>query len=185
MAGIGGSNRLRPVPPGRKSRTADRRSTVACQFAFRLCYLPPSGHSPRPCPRLVLASRCQPCRCTGVVCPGSVFAALFALVSGFLTACRVFGYGFGLFGSSVGVLRRAGQGQQRLSKSSAQLSGCDRLCPVRREVGKPPPALLDGHTLPQQQGRKLVKAGSGGKVLSVGSAAASPCSFQTWSAWSA
>ena len=44
-------------------------------------------------------------------------------------------------------------------------SGCDRLCPVRREVGKPPPALLDGHTLPQQKGRKLVKAGSLGKCL--------------------
>ena len=27
-----------------------------------------------------------------------------------------------------------------------QLPGCDRLRPVRREVGKPPPALLDGHT---------------------------------------
>ena len=28
---------------------------------------------------------------------------------------------------------------------------------------EPPPALLDGHTLPQQQRGKLVKAGSGGK----------------------
>ena len=41
----------------------------------------------------------------------------------------------------------------------------DRLCPVRREVGKPPPALLDGHTLPQQKGRKFVKAASLGKCL--------------------
>ena len=39
------------------------------------------------------------------------------------------------------------------------------LCPVRREVGKPPPALLGGHALPQKQGRKLVKAGSMGKSL--------------------
>ena len=30
---------------------------------------------------------------------------------------------------------------------------------------KPPPALLDGHTLPQQKGRKFVKAASLGKCL--------------------
>ena len=47
-----------------------------------------------------------------------------------------------------------------LVKIVPQLPGCDRLFPVRREVGKPPPALLDSYTLPQQKGRKLVKAGS-------------------------
>ena len=52
-----------------------------------------------------------------------------------------------------------------LVKIVPQLPGCDRLCPVRREVGKPPPALLDGYTLPQQKGRKLVKAGGLGKCL--------------------
>lgn len=52
-----------------------------------------------------------------------------------------------------------------LVKIVPQLPGCDRLCPVRREVGKPPPALLDGHTLPQQKGRKFVKAASLGKCL--------------------
>ena len=49
------------------------------------------------------------------------------------------------------------------SKIVAQLPGGNGLCPVRREVGKPPPALLDGHTLLQQQRGKLVKAGGGGK----------------------
>jgi len=48
-------------------------------------------------------------------------------------------------------------------KIVAQLPGGNWLCPVRREVGKPPPALLDGHTLLQQQRGKLVKAGGGGK----------------------
>ncbi|SCI82591.1 Uncharacterised protein [uncultured Clostridium sp.] len=64
----------------------------------------------------------------------------------------------------MGVLREQGK-DSSLVKIVPQLSGCDRLCPVRREVGKPPPALLDGHTLPQQKGRKLVKAGSLGKCL--------------------
>ena len=32
-------------------------------------------------------------------------------------------------------------------------------------VGKPSPAFLDGHALPQQKGRKLVKAGGLGKCL--------------------
>ena len=76
----------------------------------------------------------------------------------------VFGYGCGLFGGSVGVLREQGK-DSSLVKIVPQLPGCDRLCPVRREVGKPPPALLDGHTLPQQKGRKLVKAASLGKCL--------------------
>ena len=64
----------------------------------------------------------------------------------------------------MGVLREQGK-DSSLVKIVPQLPGCDRLCPVRREVGKPPPALLDGHTLPQQKGRKLVKAGSLGKCL--------------------
>ena len=53
-------------------------------------------------------------------------------------------------------------------KIVAQLPGGNGLCPVRREVGKPPPALLDGHALPQQQRGKLVKAGSGEKGFAYG-----------------
>ena len=64
----------------------------------------------------------------------------------------------------MGVLCEQGK-DSSLVKIVPQLPGCDRLCPVRREVGKPPPALLDGHALPQQKGRKLVKAGSLGKCL--------------------
>ena len=55
---------------------------------------------------------------------------------------QVLGYGFGLFGGSVGVLRKQGK-DSSLVKIVPQLTGCDRLRPVRREVGKPPPALLD------------------------------------------
>ena len=64
----------------------------------------------------------------------------------------------------MGVLRKQDK-DSSLVKIVPQLPGCDRLCPVRREVGKPPPALLDGHTLPQQKGRKFVKAASLGKCL--------------------
>ena len=53
-------------------------------------------------------------------------------------------------------------------KVVAQLPGGNGLRPVRREVTKPPPALLDGHALPQQQRGKLVKAGGGGKGLTYG-----------------
>ena len=103
----------------------------------------------------------------------------------------------------MGVLRKQDK-DSSLVKIVPQLPGCDRLCPVRREVGKPPPALLDGHTLPQQKGRKFVKAASLGKCLPYrpaqlrlvrfklgglgrlsSSGAASPCPFQTWWAWSA
>ncbi len=77
-----------------------------------------------------------------------------------------------------------GQGQQPV-KIVSQLSGCDRLCPVRREVGKPPSALLDGHALPQQKGENSSKLVASGKCRAVSSGAASPCPFQTWWAWSA
>ena len=98
----------------------------------------------------------------GVVCRGG-FCGFF-LSQAFLLGVGVFGYGCGLFGGSVGVLREQGK-DSSLVKIVPQLPGCDRLCPVRREVGKPPPALLDGHALPQQKGRKLVKAASLGKCL--------------------
>ncbi len=62
----------------------------------------------------------------------------------------------------LGVLLQNGKDGGAV-KVAAQLPGGDRLRPVWREVGQPPPALLDGHTLPQQQRGKLVKAGSGGK----------------------
>ena len=81
-----------------------------------------------------------------------------------LLGVGVFGYGCGLFGGSVGVLREQGK-DSSLVKIVPQLPGCDRLCPVWREVGKTPPALLAGHALPQQEERKLVKAGSLGKCL--------------------
>ncbi len=40
----------------------------------------------------------------------------------------------------MGVLREQGK-DSSLVKIVPQLPGCDRLCPVRREVGKPPPRL--------------------------------------------
>ena len=112
-------------------------------------------------PRLALLPG-QPCaeRC----CLPGWFLQLFSPCNGFLTAAGYSGMALGLFGGSVGVLREQGK-DSRLVKIVPQLPGCDRLCPVRREVGKPPPALLDGHALPQQKGRKLVKAASLGKCL--------------------
>ena len=73
----------------------------------------------------------------------------------------------GRFGCSGGVLfqKRKNGGAVKIV---AQLPGGNGLCPVRREVGKPPPALLDGHALPQQQRGKLVKAGSGEKGFAYG-----------------
>ena len=53
-------------------------------------------------------------------------------------------------------------------KVRPQLPGCDGLRSVRREVAEPPSALLNGHALPQQESRKLVKAGGGGKGLAYG-----------------
>ena len=79
----------------------------------------------------------------------------------------VFGYGCGLFCGSGGVLLQNGKDSGAV-KIVAQLAGGNGLCPVRREVTKPPPALLDGHALPQQQRRKLVKAGGGGKGFPYG-----------------
>ena len=98
----------------------------------------------------------------------------------------VFGYGCGLFGGSVGVLRKQGK-DSSLVKIFPQLPGCDRLCPVRREVGKPPPALLDGHTLPTAKAKLKTRQSwlAWAKVPAVSSGAASPCPFQTWWAWSA
>ena len=55
----------------------------------------------------------------------------------------VFGYGCGLFCGSGGVLLQNGKDSGAV-KVVAQLPGGNGLCPVRREVGKPPPALLDG-----------------------------------------
>ena len=75
---------------------------------------------------------------------------------------RVFEYGFALFGGSVGVLRKQDK-DSSLVKIVPQLPGCDRLCPVWREVGKTPPALLDGHALLQKNGGELVIAGGRGQ----------------------
>ena len=134
-----------------KSRTADRRNG-SCH-CFRLC-LPPSGHSrPRPLGSRTMRVKVLPGGELWWFFPGEAF-----------NRGRVFEYGFALFGGSVGVLRKQDK-DSSLVKIVPQLPGCDRLCPVRREVGKPPPALLDGHTLPQQKGRKLVKAASLGKCL--------------------
>ncbi len=71
------------------------------------------------------------------------------------------------FGCSGGVLLQNGKDSGAV-KIVAQLPGGNGLCPVRREVGKPPPALLDGHALPQQQRGKFVKAGGGGKGFPYG-----------------
>ena len=68
----------------------------------------------------------------------------------------VFGYGCGLFGGSGGVLLQNGKDGGAV-KVVAQLSGGNGLRPVRREVGQPPPALLDGHALPQQQRGKILE----------------------------
>ena len=79
----------------------------------------------------------------------------------------VFGYGCGLFCGSGSVLLQNGKDSGAV-KVVTQLAGGNGLCPVRREVTKPPPALLDGHALPQQQRGKLVKAGGGGKGFPYG-----------------
>ncbi|SER26115.1 hypothetical protein SAMN04487884_103207 [Butyrivibrio fibrisolvens] len=79
----------------------------------------------------------------------------------------VFRYGCGLFYGSGSILLQNGKDGGAV-KIVAQLPGGDGLCPVRREIGQPPPALLDGHTLPQQQRGKLVKAGGGGKGFPYG-----------------
>jgi len=44
-----------------------------------------------------------------------------------------------------------------------QLPGGDGLGAFRRKVGQSPPALLDGHALPQKQSGKLVIAGGRGQ----------------------
>ena len=68
----------------------------------------------------------------------------------------VFGYGCGLFCGFGGVLLQNGKDSGAV-KVVAQLAGGNGLCPVRREVTKPPPALLDGHALPQQQRGKVLE----------------------------
>ena len=57
----------------------------------------------------------------------------------------------------MGVLLQSGKHGGAV-KIVPQLPGGDGLRPVRGQVGIPSPALLDGHTLLQQQRRKLVKA---------------------------
>ena len=64
--------------------------------------------------------------------------------------------GGGRFGCSGGVLLQNGKDSSAV-KIIAQLPGGNRLRPVRREVGKPPPAFLDGHALPQQQRGKVLE----------------------------
>ena len=49
-------------------------------------------------------------------------------------AARVFGYGCGLLGGSVGVLFQKGKNGSAV-KIIAKLAGGNGLCPVRREVG--------------------------------------------------
>ena len=80
--------------------------------------------------------------------------------------------GFSLFCGSGGMGLRLGDGTNRYAplgvlfqngkdsdavKIVAQLPGGNGLCPVRRKVGQPPPALLDGHALPQQQRGKVLE----------------------------
>ena len=94
----------------------------------------------------------------------------FGAVCGAFVGCMPvfpFGYGCGLFCGSGGVLLQNGKDSGAV-KVVAQFPGGNGLRPVRREVGKPPPALLDSHALPQQQRRKLVKAGGGGKGFPYG-----------------
>ena len=68
----------------------------------------------------------------------------------------VFGYGCGLFCGSGGVLLQNSKDSVAV-KVVAQLSGSNGLRPVRRKVGQPPPALLNGHALPQQQRGKVLE----------------------------
>ena len=68
------------------------------------------------------------------------------------------GYGCGLFGGSVGVLLQNGKYSGTV-KIVPQLPGGNGLGSVRREIGQPPPALLDGHSLPEKQGSKFFKGG--------------------------
>ena len=68
---------------------------------------------------------------------------------------------------SGGVLLENSKGSGFV-KVRPQLSGGDGLRSVRREITEPPPALLNGHALPQQESGKLVKAGGGGKGLAYG-----------------
>ena len=77
------------------------------------------------------------------------------LYAGFPTP-GVFEYGRGLFCGSGGVLLQNGKDSGAV-KVVTQLPGGNGLCPVRRKVGKPPPALLDGHALPQQQRGKVLE----------------------------
>ena len=88
------------------------------------------------------------------------------LYAGFLLP-GIFGYGCGLFCGSGGVLLQNGKDGGAV-KIVAQLAGGNGLCPVRREVTKPPTALFNGHTLLQEQRGKLVKAGGGSKGLTYG-----------------
>ena len=60
------------------------------------------------------------------------------------------------FCGSGGVLLQNGKDSGAV-KVVTQLPGGNGLCPVRRKVGKPPPALLDGHALPQQQRGKVLE----------------------------
>ena len=65
-------------------------------------------------------------------------------------ATGVFGYGCGLFGGSVGVLLQKGKDGGTV-KIIPQLPGGNGLGSVRREIGQPPPALLDGDSRLQKQ----------------------------------
>ena len=96
-------------------------------------------------------------RCTFEAVRAALSARSWSLDSG-----RGAGYSCGLFCGSGGVLLQNGKDSGAV-KIVAQLAGGNGLRPVRRKVGQPPPALLDGHTLLQQQRGKLVKAGGGGK----------------------
>ena len=93
----------------------------------------------------------------GVLSAGAVLADFF-LSQAFRYGCR------GIRVWLWSVRRLCGRSASSRARTAAlvkivpQLPGCDRLCPVRREVGQPPPALLDGYALPQKQGSKLVKA---------------------------
>lgn len=79
----------------------------------------------------------------------------------------VFGYGYGLFRGSDGVLLQNDKDNGTV-KVTIQLPGGSEFCPVRCKVGQSPPAPPDSRALPQQQRGELVKTGGGDKDFPYG-----------------
>ena len=110
-------------------------------------YLRPNARSLCPCPR-PFSAQCPQAAAHRPV-SGRFVGLLWAVCR--FSPCRGYSGMAAAFSVALAAFRSKTARTAGAVKIVAQFQGGNGLCPVRREVGQPTTALLDGHALPQQQ----------------------------------